>query len=178
MRRRAIGVAIVLAVAAVAPTTGVAGGHDAHHAARTVRRATVDLRTPDDAEAAGYGQFLTCVREPGVGAMGTHWVNGDLVADTVLDPATPEAIMYETARNGKLRIVGVEYLVFQEPWDALHASAPTLFGQRFHLVDAPNRYGLPPFYALHVWAWRHNPDGTFQNWNPRVTCDHASGDPI
>jgi hypothetical protein len=24
-------------------------------------------------------------------------------------------------------------------------------------VGAPNRYGLGPFYELHVWAWKANP---------------------
>lgn len=178
MRAATVGVAVGLAMATLASSISAAGGHADQDAARVARQATIGLREPAAAEAAGYGQFLTCVREPGVGAMGTHWVNGDLVADAVLDPTTPEAIMYETGRNGKLRIVGVEYIVFQEPWDALHPSPPSLFGERFHLVDAPNRYGLPPFYALHVWAWRHNPAGTFESWNSRVSCDHAVGDPI
>jgi hypothetical protein len=150
-------------------------------ARQVVRDATRHLSTVEAAEAAGYAQFLTCVREPGVGAMGTHWVNGDLVGDTVLDPTRPEAVMFETKRNGDLRLVGVEYIVFQEAWHAqwgVDAQAPQLFDQVFHLVEAPNRYGLPPFYALHVWSPRPNPDGTFQPWNRLVTCDHADGEPI
>ena len=23
-----------------------------------------------------------------------------------------------------------------------------------HLIESPNRYGLPAFYTLHVWAWK------------------------
>jgi hypothetical protein len=34
-----------------------------------------------------------------------------------------------------------------------------------------NRFGLPAFYTLHVWAWKNNPNGTFTNWNPTVSCD-------
>jgi hypothetical protein len=41
---------------------------------------------------------------------------------------------------------------------------------RFTFNDSPNRYGLEPFYALPVWAWRDNPHGTFVDWNPRVSC--------
>jgi predicted ATPase len=37
-------------------------------------------------------------------------------------------------------------------------------------LDSPNRYGLPPFYALHAWAWKVNPSGDFFAWNPRVDC--------
>ncbi len=34
----------------------------------------------------------------------------------------------------------------------------------------PNRYGLPAFFELHVWAWRDNPQGAFVDWNDHVTC--------
>jgi hypothetical protein len=34
---------------------------------------------------------------------------------------------------------------------------------------------LNPFYALlkalHIWAWRDNPHGTFVDFNPNVSCD-------
>jgi hypothetical protein len=44
-------------------------------------------------------------------------------------------------------------------------------GQAFHLFESPNRFALPAFYTLHVWAWKENPNGTFTNWNPNVSCD-------
>ena len=44
-------------------------------------------------------------------------------------------------------------------------------GQLFHLFESPNRFGLPAFYTLHVWAWKENPNGTFVNWHPKVSCD-------
>ena len=34
-------------------------------------------------------------------------------------------------------------------WDAANKTPPTLMGQLFHLNAAPNRYGIPAFYALH-----------------------------
>ena len=49
-----------------------------------------------------------------------------------------------------------------------------LMGQLFHCSRAPNRFGLPAFYTLHVWAWKDNPRGTFTNWNPAVSCDAFS----
>jgi hypothetical protein len=42
-------------------------------------------------------------------------------------------------------------------------------------VGAPNRYGLPAFYELHVWAWKTNPSGMFADWNPRVSCEEFVG---
>jgi hypothetical protein len=157
---------------------GHGGGH--HHqerAARIVRQATRDLRDVTAANDAGYEQFLGCVDEPGEGAMGTHYVNGTLVGDDSVDRRSPEALMFETRRDGSLRLVGVEYIVFQDVWDAGNPERPKLFGEDFHLVTSPNRYDLPPFYALHVWAWKHNPSGTFADWNPLVTCRHAAVDP-
>jgi hypothetical protein len=43
-----------------------------------------------------------------------------------------------------------------------------------NLIGEPNRFGLPAFYELHVWAWEDNPKGTFADWNTHVTCDHQA----
>lgn len=34
-----------------------------------------------------------------------------------------------------------------------------------------DRYALPALYELHVGAWENNPNGTFADWNARVSCD-------
>jgi len=34
-------------------------------------------------------------------------------------------------------------------------------------------HGLPAFYSLHAWIWKHNPAGDFAMWNPDVTCANA-----
>jgi hypothetical protein len=105
--------------------------------------------------------------------MGIHYVNGALVGDPAENAATPEALVYEPQPNGRLRLVAVEYVVLQSAWDAGHASPPSLFGQQFTLTPAGNRYGLPPFYELHAWLWKHNPRGMFDDWNSNVSCDAA-----
>ena len=46
-----------------------------------------------------------------------------------------------------------------------------LTGQSFHYTGSPNRYGIPAFDALHVWAWKLNPHGMFADWNPGVSCE-------
>jgi hypothetical protein len=102
--------------------------------------------------------------------MGIHFVHNELISDAVLDPLLPEALMYEPESNGRLRLVGLEYIVFQDAWDAEHDAPPALLGQQLHLVSSPNRYGVPAFYELHVWVWKHNPSGLFNDWNPRVRC--------
>jgi hypothetical protein len=46
-----------------------------------------------------------------------------------------------------------------------------LDGNLMNLVGFPNRFGLPAFYELHVWAWEDNPKGNFSDWNTHVTCE-------
>lgn len=138
--------------------------------ARAVRQATTAWRDAPSAVAAGYELSGGCVSGPEEGAMGVHYVNAALVGDGLLDAARPEALVYEP-RNGQLQLVAVEYIVLAEQWNASNAHPPVLQGQHFHLVSAPNRAGLPPYYELHVWAWKRNPHGSFADWNPRVSCD-------
>jgi hypothetical protein len=136
-----------------------------------VRGATERFRDPVAAEAEGYRLMFGCVSGGDFGAMGLHFVNGELVGDDVLDPARPEIVIYEPMPDGRLRLVGADFLVLKDVWDAAHPAPPQLMGQLLHLFDAPNRFGLPAFYTLHVWAWKHNPNGTFVNWHPHVSCD-------
>jgi len=48
-------------------------------------------------------------------------------------------------------------------------------GQLFHYFESPNRFGLPAFYTRRIWAWKENPNGTFVNWHPNVSCQSFSG---
>ena len=109
--------------------------------------------------------------------MGLHFANLALVGDGVIDVNKPEIILYEATPSGKLRITGADFLVDAAQWDAAHPGAPPqLMGQLFHFFEAPNRFGLAPFYTLHVWAWKDNPNGSYVNWNPNVSCDGFKGD--
>ena len=139
-----------------------------------VRRATRDFWDVSAATEAGYAPFGGCVSGPERGAMGLHYANSDLVGDGMLDPQKPDVLLYEW-RNGRLRLLGVEFVVIAEAWDAANEGPPSLMGQQFHYATSPNRYGLPPFYELHVWAWRDNPFGAFVDWNPLVSCDNTGG---
>jgi hypothetical protein len=145
---------------------------------RPVRESTERFRDVSVAEAEGYHLLFGCVSGSDVGAMGMHFVNGALIGDDVIDPTHPEIVLYEPTADGRLRLTGADFLVLKDVWDAKHAGPPELMGQLFHLFDAPNRFGLPPFYTLHVWAWKENPNGSFVNWHPNVSCDGFSGDRI
>jgi hypothetical protein len=168
----------VIGVLAILATVGSAVASAAGQASiAQVRAATERFHDVHVAEAAGYGPFYVCTDENGgAGAMGQHYVNGGLVGTASVDPLTPEALVYEPKPGGGQRLVGVEYVVFQDAWDAANDGLPNLFGRDFALVRAGNRYGLPPFYQLHVWLWRPNPSGMFNDWNPKVSC-RGNGDP-
>jgi hypothetical protein len=118
------------------------------------------------AVAEGYAP-IPCASGIDGGAMGVHYVNGDYLKDEVPDIKRPQAVMYEPLPNGKMELVAVEYIASKGP--------AALEGQLFSFTGSPNRYGLGPFYELHVWAWKENPRGAFADMNPKVTCEHAHG---
>ena len=172
--RAALATASAAAVAAVVLTTPAPASAAPAWLDR-VRDATRQYQTLKVARADGYGKLkdaagIACIDMPGEGGMGVHFVNGDLVGDAEVHGRTPELLVYDPTPDG-FRLVALEYVVFQEAWRAEHPTGrPHLFGQRFELVKEGNRYGLPAFYELHVWAWKKNPNGMFDDWNPRVTC--------
>jgi len=149
----------------------------AHHGTETgplikvVREVTERFRDVRVAEAEGYALAFGCVSGGDYGAMGLHYVNFPLVLDGVLDPRRPEIVIYEPLPNGRLRLVGADFLVLASDWHSKNPAPPELMGQLLHLFESPNRFGLPDFYTLHVWAWKENPTGTFSNWHANVSCD-------
>ena len=136
-----------------------------------VRESTERFRDVSRAMTEGYALQFGCVSGGDFGAMGLHFVNGSLVGDGEIDVTSPEIVLYEPLPGGRVRITGADFLVIAADWDAKHSGPPELMGQLFHLFESPNRFGLPAFYTLHVWAWKDNPNGAFGNWNPDVSCD-------
>lgn len=155
-----------------------------------VRNATAQYHDVDAAIAAGYTVWspdpfaanATCPTNP-AGSMGYHLVNVPLrggaanpaAGDAVIEALQPEMLLYEKRPDGKLHLVGVEYIVFTEAWERDHgagAAPPEVFGQPL-LASAhtfvPNGPVIP-HYELHVWLWTTNPLGMFAPWNPTVSC--------
>jgi hypothetical protein len=137
---------------------------------RIVRNATDRFQDVSVAEAEGYELRFGCVSGGDFGAMGVHFVK-DALVDGELNVNYPELLVYEPQKDGRLKLVAADYLVLADTWSASNTAPPELRGQLFHLFDSPNRFALPAFYTLHVWAWKDNPNGTFTNWNPNVSCD-------
>ncbi len=146
--------------------------------------ATARFHSTDRAAKAGYGPFPDgvplheCIASlDGTGAMGFHWLDPDNLT-TSLDPARPQVLVYAPDRRGRLQLVALEYVVFQDAWFKDHGdTTPMLFGQMFMKTgdrlhpEIPNRYEIPPFWALHVWLWKYNPSGLYAPFNPNVSCD-------
>lgn len=164
-RKRLMGVGLMAALSILVVTTvSVAGYWDL----APVRQATAQFHRIEMAQAAGYDlvppDLDDCFDNPGVGGMGYHYINLDLLNDLTVDALQPEALVYVPGPHGHLMLGAVEYIVLAAAWDAAgHSEPPMVLGQHMHLTDL----GV---YVLHVWLWRHNPAGIFEDWNPNVSC--------
>lgn len=98
----------------------------------------------------------TCFDSPD-GGMGVHYVRN---IDGIVDANDPEAMVYEVKKNGKLKLVAVEYIIPDTEVDP--NNPPVLFGHEFE------PHSFLPVYVLHVWVWKKNPSGTFADFNPDV----------
>jgi len=137
---------------------------------KAIRDATERFKDVAVAEKEGYTLQFGCVSGSDSGAMGLHYVNSAIVNSGVIDAAHPQIVIYEPMPNGSLKLIGADFLVIADGWNAKHQDPPQLMGQLFHLFESPNRFNLPAFYTLHVWAWKDNPNGAFVNWHPNVSC--------
>jgi hypothetical protein len=131
-----------------------------------LRALTARFNRFEEAVAAGWSAKITeCFEDPQLGGMGFHYGNLRLF-DGRVDVLEPELLLYEPQKNGRMRLVAVEYIV---PFDFAPADgpAPQLYGQSFMRNDGFK------IWALHVWHMTHNPRGMFADWNPNVNCDNA-----
>ena len=145
-----VGGALVL-VSSLLAGTAFAAEAGRNPLAEHVRAANDRFKDVAVAVSEGYAP-IPCASGIEGGAMGVHYVNAGLIGDGV-DIKHPQAVMYEPQADGKMELVAVEYITSKEP--------------------ASLRYGLGPFYELHVWAWKPNPHGAFADMNPTVSCEHA-----
>jgi hypothetical protein len=155
------GLALLLVCAA---TTASVADTAANPLVANVRTANDRLHDVSVAVAEGYAP-IPCASGIEGGSMGIHYVNAAYLKDSAIDIAHPEAVMYEPKPDGSLELIAVEYITAKGP--------AALQGHLFSFTNSPNRYGLGPFYELHVWAWKSNPTGSFADNNPDVSCDAA-----
>jgi len=169
---RALCALIILLPVGVLPVAWANG--DATPLIDKVHNATARYIDINVAFAEGWVTATPCVSGPDTGAMGVHLVLTSRISAGVLNAEQPEALIYEPMANGAMRLVGVEFIVLASVWASNNpgGGVPALDGNLLNYIAAPNRYGLPAFYEMHVWAWEHNPKGSYADWNTHVTCDH------
>jgi hypothetical protein len=172
--RRRLGFAAALAaLAGMALPAGAAvdAAADAHEKPvpsrelREVKRVTARYHSLRKARGDGFSAFSLDPNNPDVptcfdsadGGMGVHYVRH---IDDILEAKDPEAMVYEVQRNGRVKLVAVEYIVPEEFVDP--DDPPMLFGEMLH------HHPFLPVYILHAWIWKSNPDGVFADFNPRV----------
>ena len=129
----------------------------------TLRRVTARYH---DLAAAVDDDFVLlhpCENRPDEGPVGTVYVHMGRLLDGVIDPELPDALIYEPSKNGRAKLVGVEFAMPYALWT--ETEAPTFLGETFQRED---EFGV---FALHAWVWRHNPNGMFGESNPRVSCE-------
>ena len=127
----------------------------------TLRRVTARYHNIDAAIADGFVLLHPCEERGDEGPVGAVYAHFGRVLDGVIDPELPDALIYEPSQAGEAKLVGVE---FAQPYP-FAPTAPQFMGQSFQPED---EFGV---WALHVWVWRHNPEGMFAETNPRVSCD-------
>jgi len=152
------------ALSLLAMAAGSTQAANSNPLADKVRTALDRFKDVNVAVKEGYSP-IPCASGVDGGAMGIHYVNGAYLKDDAVDLNKPEAVMYEPMPDGKLALIAVEYITTKGP--------ASLENHLFSFTGTPNRYGLPAFYQLHVWAWKPNPAGAFADMNMNVSCEAA-----
>jgi len=168
MRRRLVLLVVVGAAVAVMGLGMALSASARQDNIAAVRAVTARFNSIVQAKKAGYVPFYICAEQPGVGTMGQHYVNFDLVNDPAVDPLRPEALVYEPQANGTLKLVALEWVQV----GPVAQPGPTVLGLPMIHVGSGNRYGIEPdgFYERHYWLYKSNPMGAFADWNPTVSC--------
>jgi hypothetical protein len=121
----------------------------------------------DAALADGFEPLFDCT-EGESGNMGQHFIHPGRAADGRLVLEEPEVLMYEPQPDGTMQLVAIEYVLFEHQWNS--AEPPFFMGRPMHRKTAVGTHPVDPFFELHLWHWRHNPDGFFADWNVNVSC--------
>ena len=152
-------VLILTAAALATPATNVSGEQlppEVLADLASARQATARYHRVEQAEAEGYINLNFC--EEGEGC---HWLNPSLL-DGQFDPSQPEILLYLRDGDG-WRLVGVEYVV---PLTLSPGVAPGGFpGSADTWREDSEGVGL---WELTAWIWLNNPNGMFDQHNPRA----------
>ena len=136
---------------------------DTDGAIATIQRVTARYHDLNVALGEGFTLLHECEVRPGEGPVGEVYVNFTRLLDGVIDPETPDALVYEPAgRSGRPKLVAAEFAIPYPLWT--QPEPPKFLDATFQRED---EFGV---FALHAWVWRQNPEGLFAETNPNVSC--------
>jgi hypothetical protein len=174
-------IAALVAVTVATVGAALAGGGSLPGDVQAVRAEVARYHSVEQAQRAGYlfDEHEPCVTAPpapvpptGPGTMGIHALNPALLADPAIDPLRPELLLYVPKGDGKLQLVGVEYMRRAAdqtpPIDA--SDRPSLFGLAFDGPMPEHAPGMGWHYDLHVWLFAKHPNGLFAMFNSALSC--------
>jgi hypothetical protein len=120
------------------------------------RAATARYRNINNAIADGYSNINVDVPN-----MGHHFMKASLV-DATFDIRNPEILVYNGLDTGNPELIAVEYAV------PLTYPKPEGFTGSSDVWNGTSGF---PFWLVHAWVWKFNPDGAFNWTNPSVDLD-------
>ena len=120
------------------------------------RAATARYRDIKNAIKDGYSNINVDVPN-----MGHHFMNTKLV-DGTFDIRKPEILVYNGLDSGNPELVAVEYAI------PLTDPLPEGFTGSADVWKDDSGF---PFWLVHAWVWKFNPDGPFNWTNPTVDLD-------
>ena len=120
------------------------------------RAATARYRDIKNAIKDGYSNINVDVPN-----MGHHFMKTSLV-DATFDIRNPEILVYNGLETGNPELVAVEYAV------PLTLPMPEGFTGSDDVWNGTSGF---PFWLVHAWVWKYNPDGAFNWTNPTVDLD-------
>lgn len=169
MKKRNLIILLVLATMAVT-VSFVYAAYNVQRDLATIRQATAKYHDLDVALADGYEILFDCTVNPNdpTMAMGQHYINSALASDDVLELDKPEVLMYEPQADGSMKLVSVEYIIFESAWTG--EGMPEFLGKTMARKTTVGTHEVPPFYEIHAWVWAHNPINALADWNPNVSC--------
>lgn len=135
---------------------------------QAIRTMTEQYRDVEQALADGFVE-TECVEVLGLGGMGYHYINFERI-DGVLRSNEPEVLLYRDNEHGEKVLTGVEYMVVDADQDLSTVERHQVFGHVLHGPMEGHGPGMPVHYDRHAWVWEANPNGTWADWNPNVTC--------
>lgn len=129
-----------------------------------VRAATARYRDIKNALKDGYSNINVNVPN-----MGHHFMKADLV-DGTFDVRYPEILVYSGLDEGDPQLVAVEYATNYTDDMGNITPRPEGFTGSADVWKSRDETGFP-FWLVHAWVWKYNPDGVFSWTNPTVEGD-------